>query len=100
VHLPFAGVIMPLSIHHDRSAQRFETIVEAASCELDYTLAAGVMTITHTGVPPAVGGRGIASALVQAAVDAARQENWKVEPACSYAAVWLQRHPEYHALRA
>lgn len=91
---------MSLSIQHDRAAHRFETIVEGATCELDYTLAAGVMTITHTGVPSAVGGRGIAAALVQAAFDAARQENWKVQPACSYAAVWLQRHPEYHALRA
>lgn len=91
---------MTLSIQHDRSAHRFETTVEGATCEVDYTLSAGVMTITHTGVPSAVGGRGIASALVQAAFDAARQENWKVEPACSYAAVWLERHPEYHALRA
>lgn len=91
---------MSLSIRHDRSAHRFETIVDGATCELDYTLSGGVMTITHTGVPPAVGGRGIASTLVQAAFDTARQENWKVRPACSYAAAWLQRHPEYHALRA
>lgn len=91
---------MLLSIRHDHAAHRFETLVEGAICELDYTLAAGVMTITHTGVPTAVGGRGIAAALVQAAFDVARQENWKVQPACSYAAVWLQRHPEYHALRA
>jgi predicted GNAT family acetyltransferase len=53
------------------------------------------MTITHTGVPPEVGGRGIASALVQAALDVARAEGWKVVPACSYAAVWMQRHPDY-----
>lgn len=95
---------MPFAIQHDRAAHRFETRVDGAKCELDYTLAAGltatVMTITHTGVPPEVGGRGIASALVQAAFDAARNEGWKVVPACSYAAVWIGRHPEYRALCA
>ena len=96
---------MPLSIQHvaiqhDRSAHRFETQVDGVECELDYSLAADVMTITHTGVPPEVGGRGIAAALVQAAFEAARSEGWKVVPACSYAAVWIGRHPEYRALRA
>ena len=67
-------------------------------CELDYTLADHVMTITHTGVPAEVGGRGIASALVQAAMDAARAERWKVVPACSYASAWIKRHPEYQDL--
>jgi uncharacterized protein len=89
---------MPFTIHHDRAAHRFETQVDGADCELDYTLAAGVMTITHTGVPAEVGGRGIASALVQAAMEAARAERWKVVPACSYASAWIKRHPEYQDL--
>ena len=91
---------MPLAIRHDLAAHRFETQVDGAECELDYTLTATVMTITHTGVPAEVGGRGIASALVQAAFETARSEGWKVVPACSYAAVWIGRHPEYRALCA
>jgi uncharacterized protein len=91
---------MPFAITHDRTAHRFETEVDGAECELDYTLTGVVMTITHTGVPPEVGGRGIASALVQAAFEAARGEGWKVAPACSYAAVWIARHPEYRDLLA
>lgn len=87
-------------IQHDRGAQRFTTQVDGARCELDYTLAAAVMTITHTGVPAAVGGRGIAAALVQEAFATARSEGWKVVPACSYAAVWLERHAEYRDLLA
>ena len=95
-----SGVRMSLTIHHERSSHRFTAQVEGAWCVLDYSLAAGVMTITHTGVPPEVGGRGIASALVQSALDAARAEGWKVVPACSYAAVWMARHPPYHDLLA
>ncbi|MHB1056781.1 MAG: GNAT family N-acetyltransferase [Rhodanobacter sp.] len=89
---------MPFAIQHDRTARRFRTEVDGAQCVLDYGLASAVMTITHTGVPSEVGGRGIASALVQAAMEAARAEGWKVVPACSYAAAWMQRHPQYHDL--
>lgn len=89
---------MSLTILHDRVAGRFETRIDGETCVLDYTLVAGVMTITHTEVPPAVGGRGIAAELVREAFSTARSEGWKVVPACSYAAAWMQRHPEYHDL--
>ncbi len=83
-----------LAIRHDPAAHRFEVVVDGKLCELDYQLQGAVMTIVHTGVPPAVEGRGIASALVQAAFDAARAAGWKVQPACSYASAWARRHPE------
>jgi predicted GNAT family acetyltransferase len=69
--------------------------VDDQLCELDYRLAGKVMTITHTGVPASVEGRGIASALTLAAMQTARAEGWKVVPACSYAAAWVRRHPEF-----
>jgi uncharacterized protein len=93
---------MSFAIQHDRSLCCFETEVDGHRCELDYTLTPGstrsVMTITYTGVPAQVGGRGIAAALVEAALKAARNEGWMVAPACSYAAVWMQRHPQYRDL--
>jgi predicted GNAT family acetyltransferase len=92
--------IMTVYIRHLASSHRFETTVDGVTCELEYTLQGKVMTITHTGVPSEVGGRGIASELVRAAYEVARQEGWKVVPACSYARVWSERHPEYAGLRA
>ena len=86
---------MSFAIEHDSRAQRFHTDVESAHCVLDYTLNSGVMTITHTDVPAEVGGRGVASALVQAALDGAREKGWKVVPRCSYAEAWMRRHPAY-----
>lgn len=87
-------------IEHNRAARRFETRVDGSFCELDYSLDNNVMTITHTGVPEEVGGRGIASALAQMAMDTARAEGWKVVPACSYAQTWVKRHPQYDDLLA
>lgn len=91
---------MSSTIKHNASAHQFETRVDDHSCVLDYSLDGDVMTITHTEVPGAVGGRGIAGKLVQAALTVAAEEGWKVVAACSYAADWMQRHSEYDELRA
>ena len=84
-----------ITIHHDASARRFWTEVEGEQAELVYRQLPDRISIDHTGVPPAIGGRGIAGALVKAALEYARQQGWKVIPACSYAADFVQRHPEY-----
>jgi predicted GNAT family acetyltransferase len=82
------------TIDHDRIAHRFTTEVDGSRAELDYTLAGTVMTITHTRVPPAIGGRGIAANLMEAALTAARSAGWSVHPACSYAKSYLEKHPQ------
>lgn len=91
---------MDVDITHDPVARRFSTRVDGVECELDYTLADGVMTITHTGVPVAVGGRGVAGELVREALTTARGQDWRVVPACSYASAWMDRHPDFDDLRA
>ena len=91
---------MSPSIQHDSIARRFSKRVDGADCLLEYELADSVMTITHTEVPAAVGGRGIAGELVQTALDAARAHRWRVVPACSYAAAWIKRNPAYAGLQA
>jgi predicted GNAT family acetyltransferase len=83
-----------MSINHDQAAHRFTSEVDGNRAELDYTLADGVMTITHTGVPPAIGGRGVAAELMEAALSAARDAGWSVNPACSYAKSYLDKHPQ------
>jgi predicted GNAT family acetyltransferase len=86
---------MGIDVAHRPERHRFEAIVDGVTCVLEYTLRDGVMTIMHTGVPEAVGGRGIAGALATAAFETARHERWRVVPACAYVEVWIKRHPEY-----
>ena len=88
------------AIHHDSEHHRFTMAVEGQECVLDYVLDGKTMTITHTGVPSAVAGRGLAGKITQYALDYAREHHWKVVPACSYVAVWIERHPEYQPLLA
>ncbi len=83
---------MNLPITHNAAASRFEAIVDGHLCVADYQLDDGVMTMTHTLVPPALEGRGIAAALVAAALAHARTAGLRVRPACSYVARYMQRH--------
>jgi predicted GNAT family acetyltransferase len=88
------------AIRHDPLRQRFSTEAEGLAAVLDYRLRDGaVMVITHTEVPAPIGGRGIAAALTAAACAHARARGWRIDPQCSYAARWLQRHPEHADLR-
>jgi predicted GNAT family acetyltransferase len=82
-----------IEIEHDTTAHRFTTTVDGQRAVLDYTLAADVMTITHTEVPGPIEGRGIAAQLTRQALAAARERGWRVVPACSYAAAYIARHP-------
>jgi predicted GNAT family acetyltransferase len=81
-------------VGHDEAAHRFMTEVNGERAVLDYTLRDGIMTITHTGVPRPIEGRGIASELMRAALSTARANGWRVVPLCSYAEAYLERHPE------
>jgi predicted GNAT family acetyltransferase len=82
------------AISHDQAAHRFAIEVDGSRAQLEYTLARGVMTITHTRVPPAIGGRGIAAELMAAALAAARTAGWSVNPACSYAAAYMAKQAQ------
>lgn len=89
-----------ISVTQDTQRSRYTATVDGVLCVLDYQLQDKVMTITHTGVPSQVGGRGIAAALTRHALDDARANGWKVRPLCSCAEVYMRRHPEYNDLLA
>lgn len=83
-----------LQVVHNAAARRFEATVEGQLARADYQLDGGVMRMVHTGVPRALEGRGIAGALVQAALEHARAHGLRVEPVCPYVASYMKRHPE------
>ena len=85
-------------VTHAPAESRFLLNVDGFDAVVEYESRDGVMTITHTRVPEAIGGRGIAAHLVRAALDHVRAEGLKVVPACSYVAVFMQRHGEYAGL--
>jgi len=55
--------------------------------------------MNHTSVPDELRGQGVAGRLVKTALGAARAAGVKVDPQCSYVALYMERHPEYADLR-
>lgn len=87
-----------INVVHNAAESRFETTVEGLLSVAEYELAEGVVVFTHTLVPSALRGRGIAEKLVRAALAWARAERRRVVPACSYVATFIGRHVEFQDL--
>lgn len=85
---------MTIDIRHNPQALRFETTVDGHLCVCQYRMLGKLMMFTHTGVPDALRGRGIAAELARVALDHARAHGFKVRPDCSYVEAYMQRHRE------
>ena len=89
---------MPDAVRDNKAQHRFEMDAGGEIAVAYYRLAPGVITFTHTEVPAALQGRGIGSRLVRGALEAARAEDLKVVPRCSFVSAYLARHPEFNDL--
>jgi predicted GNAT family acetyltransferase len=72
----------------------------AAIGRLTWQVRGEARLVDHTLVPPEIGGRGVAAALVDALIADARAEGFKIVPQCSYVEAQFRRHPEWADLRA
>jgi len=89
------------AVRHNVSARRYEAEVNGLLAVAEYEWGeGGVQVFTHTLVPEALRGRGLAEALVRTALDEAQAAGRKVVPACSYVAKFIERHRQYAPLLA
>lgn len=83
---------------HNQEEHRFENTTDGHVAVLDYMLKGEIMIFTHTGVPPAIGGRGVGSKLVKSGLDYARENRLQVRSLCWFVSKYIRRHPEYQDL--
>lgn len=85
-----------MTVRHDIESHRFTIPVPSGTAILSYAPAGpGVLELYSTFVPAADRGRGVASRLVEAAIDYARGEGLRIIPSCWYVAQWIRAHPEH-----
>ena len=90
---------MSHDIRHNETASQYETTIDGSVAYVSYEREGNDRIVfTHTIVPDALAGRGIAGELVRHALDEARAQNLKVVPQCSYVAAFIRRNPEYQDL--
>lgn len=87
-----------MKVEHDEQKKKFFVKVDGYEAHVAYDVHDGAWDIRHTVVPKPIGGRGIASMLVKQVYDEARARGMKCMATCSYAVLWLQRHPEYEGI--
>ena len=90
-----------MAIVRDNKAQRrFELEVEGGIAFANYRQTPQAVIITHTETPRALRGRGIASELVQGALELIRADGNKVIAGCGFVVDYLSKHPEFADLTA
>ena len=92
---------MTYDIRHNEEEAQFETTVDGHLAIAAYHLEEpNRIVFTHTDVPEALSGRGIAGAIVKFGLDHARARKLTVVPQCSYVAAYIKRNAEYQDLLA
>ena len=82
-------------VRDNKDLSRFELDVEGGVAFANYRLTPSAVIITHTETPRALRGRGIASQLVEGALDLIRADGQKVIAGCGFVVDYLRKHPEY-----
>ncbi|KCZ49804.1 MULTISPECIES: GNAT family N-acetyltransferase [unclassified Hyphomonas] len=84
-----------------KTGGRYVTVVDGHEAEMTYSKAGtSRIIIDHTGVPKALGGRGVGVALVQRAVEDARAAGLKIIPLCPFAKAQIEKHKEWQDVLA
>lgn len=84
-----------LEIRNNADANRFEAEVDGTIAFAEYMIAGKNIIFTHTEVPPAFEGQGIAGKLARHALDFAVENGYKIQPLCPFMSGYVRKHTEY-----
>jgi predicted GNAT family acetyltransferase len=80
------------------SANRFEIHDGDAIAFLSYRMKGDAIEYLHSETPPALQGKGYASAIAKFALEHDKAIGRKVIPTCPFVKTYIQRHPDYASL--
>lgn len=83
-----------LKVTQNIDKNRFEVKIGESIAIAEYSITAGELILTHTEVPVALEGNGIASRLAKVAFKYARENDLKVLPLCPYMAAYARKHQD------
>jgi uncharacterized protein len=82
-----------MHVNHDADTRRFFIPTEHGDAVLEYTADEEHVVFTHTFVPPAMRGHGLAEALVRAGIAWAGESRRAITATCSYVVRFLEKNP-------
>jgi uncharacterized protein len=87
-------------ITDNTARHRFEMVVDGQTAYVTYALRGDHITLIHTEVPTALGGRGIGSKLARAVLDEVRRRGLRLSVECEFLERFIRRNPDYADLLA
>jgi predicted GNAT family acetyltransferase len=85
-------------VSDNAALSRFEMVVGGETAFVTYTRHGDRLTLVHTEVPQALGGRGVGSMLARSVLDDVRRRGFRIVPECEFIAAFIERYPEYAGL--
>ena len=89
---------MTYTLEHNIEASKYEFHIGEHIAYITYDDQNGDMHLTHTIVPDALAGKGLAKTLLEAVLQQIKKDNKKAVAKCSYIVNYQQKHPEASSL--
>ncbi|KQU53129.1 acetyltransferase [Sphingomonas sp. Leaf339] len=87
-------------VRDNPTESRFELTIDGTTAIAAYTREGDTLVFTHTAVPDALAGQGVATRLIAGALEQVRARGERIVPACSFVAHYVAEHPETRDLIA
>ena len=87
-----------LEIVNNTAENRFEAKIGDKLAIIEYMHSGNNIIYTHTEVPEALEGHGIAGKMAHHVMEYAKNKGLKVQPLCPFVKSYVDRHPEYQKI--
>lgn len=91
---------MSNTLIHNKDEFQYEYHIDEHIAYIRYDDQNGNMHLTHTVVPEALAGKGLARTLLEDVLEVIKKENKKAVAQCSYVVKYQEKHPELNDLFA
>ena len=84
-----------VNLRVNKTLNRLELDINGSIAFIQCKISHDILFLIHTEVAPELEGKGVGSAIVQKALQFAKDNNYKIIPICPFARAYLKRHKEW-----
>ncbi len=84
-----------IPVTKNEANHRFELTIDGYTAFIDYREKDSNITLIHTESPEELAGRGVATALIEKALQYIEENKYVLTPLCPLVFAYIKRHPEW-----